>query len=110
MKITEIETIQLAEFPNLLWLHIHTDEGLIGLGETFFGADAVAAYITKPRHPACSAPTLCRSTVIPARYSATIWGFPVPGPRCAARRQSTSPCGTSSAKPWTSRSTNCWAD
>lgn len=45
MKITAIDTIQLAEFPNLLWLHLHTDEGLIGLGETFFGPDAVAAYI-----------------------------------------------------------------
>ena len=45
MKVTGIETIQLAEFANLLWVHVLTDEGLIGLGETFFGADAVAAYI-----------------------------------------------------------------
>jgi galactonate dehydratase len=45
MKVKAIETIQLAEFANLLWVHVHTDEGLIGLGETFFGADAVAAYI-----------------------------------------------------------------
>ena len=36
MKITALETIQVAEFPNLIWLHIHTDEGLIGLGESFF--------------------------------------------------------------------------
>jgi galactonate dehydratase len=45
MKITGFETIRLGEFPNLLWLHIHTDQGLIGLGETFFGARAVEAYI-----------------------------------------------------------------
>ena len=45
MKITGFETIRLGEFPNLLWLHIHTDEGLIGLGETFFGARAVEAQI-----------------------------------------------------------------
>jgi L-alanine-DL-glutamate epimerase-like enolase superfamily enzyme len=45
MKVTGIETIQLAEFANLLWVHVLTDEGPIGLGETFFGADAVAAYI-----------------------------------------------------------------
>ena len=32
MKITGIETIRLGEFPNLLWLHIHTDQGLGGLG------------------------------------------------------------------------------
>ena len=39
MKISAIETIQLGEFPNLVWVHVHTDEGLIGLGEAFFGAD-----------------------------------------------------------------------
>jgi L-alanine-DL-glutamate epimerase-like enolase superfamily enzyme len=42
MKITAIETIQLREYPNLLWVELHTDEGLVGLGETFRGADAVA--------------------------------------------------------------------
>ena len=45
MKITARETIRTAEFPNLLWLHIHTDEGISGLGETFFGAQAVEAYL-----------------------------------------------------------------
>ena len=45
MKITALETIRNVEFPNLLWLHVHTDEGLSGLGETFFGAQAVEAYL-----------------------------------------------------------------
>ena len=45
MKITSLETTRNAEFPNLLWLHIHTDEGISGLGETFFGAQAVEAYL-----------------------------------------------------------------
>jgi L-alanine-DL-glutamate epimerase-like enolase superfamily enzyme len=45
MKITRIETITTATYPNLLWLQLHTDDGLIGLGETFFGPAAVAAYI-----------------------------------------------------------------
>ncbi len=45
MKITGFETIRLGEFPNLLWLHILTDQGLIGLGETFFGPRAIEAYI-----------------------------------------------------------------
>ena len=45
MKITAVETIRLGEFPNLIWVHIHTDEGLIGLGETFFGPRAVEAQI-----------------------------------------------------------------
>lgn len=45
MKISAFETIRLGEFPNLLWLHIHTDEGLVGLGETFFGPRAVESHI-----------------------------------------------------------------
>lgn len=45
MKITAIETVQLPHLNNILWVRLHTDEGLIGLGETFRGAHAVAAYI-----------------------------------------------------------------
>jgi L-alanine-DL-glutamate epimerase-like enolase superfamily enzyme len=45
MKITGIETIRLAERPNLIWLHVETDEGLTGLGETFFGPGAVEAHL-----------------------------------------------------------------
>ncbi len=45
MKITEIETIRIGEFPNLLWVRVGTDQGLVGLGETFFGPSAVSAYI-----------------------------------------------------------------
>jgi L-alanine-DL-glutamate epimerase-like enolase superfamily enzyme len=45
MKVTAVETIRLDEFPNLLWVQIHTDEGLTGLGETFFGAGAAEAHI-----------------------------------------------------------------
>ena len=45
MKITGLETVQLPHLGNILWLRVHTDEGLIGLGETFRGADAVARYL-----------------------------------------------------------------
>ncbi len=45
MKVTGIRTLRLGEFPNLLWLVVETDEGLTGLGETFFGAQAVEAYV-----------------------------------------------------------------
>lgn len=45
MKITAIETIRVEEFPNLLWVHVHTDEGLIGLGETFYGPGAAETHI-----------------------------------------------------------------
>jgi L-alanine-DL-glutamate epimerase-like enolase superfamily enzyme len=45
MKITAIETIRTEELPNILWVQVHTDEGLVGLGETFFGAQTVEAYL-----------------------------------------------------------------
>lgn len=45
MKVTRVETIQHAEYPNLLWVQVHTDGGAVGLGETFFGPAAAAAYI-----------------------------------------------------------------
>ena len=35
MKITRLETLRLAEFPNVCWLRIYTDDGLTGLGEAF---------------------------------------------------------------------------
>ena len=45
MKITQLETIRLGEFPNIIWVRLHTDDGLTGLGETFMGAAAVEAYL-----------------------------------------------------------------
>jgi L-alanine-DL-glutamate epimerase-like enolase superfamily enzyme len=45
MKVTAIETLRVEEFPNLLWVQLHTDEGLIGLGETFYGPDSAEGHI-----------------------------------------------------------------
>jgi L-alanine-DL-glutamate epimerase-like enolase superfamily enzyme len=45
VKITSVETVQIGAFPNLLYVRLHTDEGLVGLGETFSGAAAVAAWV-----------------------------------------------------------------
>jgi galactonate dehydratase len=45
MEITAIDTVRIAEFPSLLYVRIHTDDGLIGLGETFFNAEAVEAHV-----------------------------------------------------------------
>ena len=45
MKVSQIETLRLEEFPNVLFVLVHTDEGLVGLGETFFGAGAVETYV-----------------------------------------------------------------
>jgi galactonate dehydratase len=45
VKITGIETLRPEEHPNVLWVLVHTDEGITGLGETFFGAASAEAYI-----------------------------------------------------------------
>jgi galactonate dehydratase len=51
MNITRIETLQTTTYPNLLWLQVHTDEGLVGLGETFYGPHAVAAHLHEVAAP-----------------------------------------------------------
>ncbi len=45
MKITRLETIWFDDQPNTIWLRIHTDDGLIGLGETFYVPRAISAMI-----------------------------------------------------------------
>lgn len=45
MKITEIKTLRMEEFSNICYVQIMTDEGICGLGETFFGAGSVEAWI-----------------------------------------------------------------
>jgi galactonate dehydratase len=45
LKITALETIRVEEFGNIIFLRLHTDEGLVGLGETFMGPKAVEAYL-----------------------------------------------------------------
>jgi len=44
VKITSIETLRTDEFANVLWVRLHADAGIIGLGETFYGAGAVEAH------------------------------------------------------------------
>jgi galactonate dehydratase len=51
MKITAIESVRIEESPNLLWILVHTDEGLTGLGETFFLAQTVEAYVHEALAP-----------------------------------------------------------
>jgi L-alanine-DL-glutamate epimerase-like enolase superfamily enzyme len=43
--VNSLRTLRLAEFPHLLWLELGTDNGLVGLGETFFAPAPVAAYL-----------------------------------------------------------------
>lgn len=45
MKIVSVETVRIEERPNLIWILVTTDEGVTGLGETFFGAETVEAHV-----------------------------------------------------------------
>lgn len=45
MKVTAIETIRSEEFPNILWVQVQTDEGITGLGETFYGPASAEGHI-----------------------------------------------------------------
>lgn len=45
MRITRVETLRPAIQPNLLFVLLTADDGTVGLGESFFGAATVEAYI-----------------------------------------------------------------
>jgi galactonate dehydratase len=45
MKITRLETIWIDAQPNTVWVRIHTDEGLVGTGETYYVPRAVSAIV-----------------------------------------------------------------
>ena len=45
MLINKIQTIRTPDHPNLIWVKVYTDDGLFGLGETWFGAESVEADI-----------------------------------------------------------------
>jgi len=45
MRITRIETIRLDDTPYVLYVRVHTDEGITGTGDTFMMAEALEGYI-----------------------------------------------------------------
>jgi galactonate dehydratase len=45
VKIIGLETVRLPPLPNLLYVRVHTDAGLVGLGETYYGAAAVETVV-----------------------------------------------------------------
>jgi galactonate dehydratase len=45
MKVTKIETIRYSPQPNILWVRLHSEDGFIGLGETFYLPSAVEAVV-----------------------------------------------------------------
>lgn len=71
MKIVALETIRPAVQPNLLFVRLHTDAGLTGLGEAFYGARAVEAYL----HESVAPMLLGVSDPLPERVARLLTGY-----------------------------------
>jgi len=71
MKIAAIETLRLDEFPNLLWVQVHSDDGLVGLGETFYGPDSAEGHI----HGIIAAYLLGKDPLLIERHHANLIGY-----------------------------------
>ena len=95
VKITAIETLRTDEFANVLWVRVHTDAGVIGLGETFYGAGAVEAHI----HDTLAGRLLGRNPLHIEAIHRDMLNLPMaqssaPASNTAPPRRSTSRCGT----------------
>ncbi|MDQ3702985.1 MAG: mandelate racemase/muconate lactonizing enzyme family protein, partial [Chloroflexota bacterium] len=51
MKITAVETVRLGAHANILFVRLHTDAGLIGLGDTWRMTDTVSAFVHRTAAP-----------------------------------------------------------
>lgn len=51
MKIQEIRTLHFATFPNITFLEVVTDSGIVGLGETYYTPKSVTAYLAEVLAP-----------------------------------------------------------
>ncbi|MGH2371636.1 MAG: mandelate racemase/muconate lactonizing enzyme family protein, partial [Chloroflexota bacterium] len=51
MKITAIETVRLGEHPNSLFVRLHTDSGLVGLGDTWRMTETVNTFVHQTAAP-----------------------------------------------------------
>ena len=98
MKTTALETIRIAEFPNLIWLKMHTSEGIVGLEETFFFRRRSRPAFMTPLHRSSSGATRFRSK----GSRRTSWAASAaarPARKCGQHRRLTSRSWTS----WTRR-------
>ena len=45
MEVSSVETIRVAAHPNVIWVQVRTEDGNVGLGESWYGAAAIEAYV-----------------------------------------------------------------
>jgi galactonate dehydratase len=51
LKITNFESIHIAEFADILFVRVYTDEGFIGLGETYYTPETTRSFIHEVSGP-----------------------------------------------------------
>src|SRR3989338_3068605 len=51
MKITQVSTVHFTSYPNITFLELETDTGLIGLGETYYTPRSATAYLQEALVP-----------------------------------------------------------
>ena len=49
--VAAIESLRLAEYPNLVWFIVEDCDGVQGIGETYLGAQAVESYLHETAAP-----------------------------------------------------------
>src|SRR5690242_593562 len=47
MKIQQVRIIHFQKFPNITFVEIETDSGIVGLGETYYTPHSVTAYLNE---------------------------------------------------------------
>jgi galactonate dehydratase len=60
VKITSIETIQIPDYPYLIFVRIGTDEGIVGTGDTYYTTDAIRGFIHQEAAPVLLGADPCR--------------------------------------------------
>lgn len=71
MKVVAVETLRPEVQPNVCFLQLHTDEGLTGLGESFFAAEEVETYV----HNAIAPVLLGMADPAPQRLARTLAAY-----------------------------------
>lgn len=71
MRITKVETIRHGRLPNLLWVQLYAEDGLVGLGETFYLPTAVESII----HDVIAAFILNRANCSPERIWDQVFSY-----------------------------------
>ncbi len=51
MRVAALETIQVGAFPYLIFIRVHTDEGLVGKSDTYYTTDAGIGTTLLPEVP-----------------------------------------------------------